>query len=59
MIVSLLQINSLIKYFINCGNLGLFGHWDHIYCHDNDLIRGQKLLAHTLKPHQEPLIYKY
>ena len=58
-IVSLLQINYIIRYCRNCGHLGFFGHGAPIHYHGGELIRGQILLTPILKPRQEPPLTRY
>ena len=53
MIVSILQINCLTRYYINHGHLEFLGYGYHIYCCDNYLIQVQILLTPIFKTRQE------
>ena len=54
MIVSLLQIDSLVRFHRNGENLRLFVDRDLFYCHYYYLFQGHIIITPILKPHQEP-----
>ena len=59
MIVSLIQINFLIRHRRNFRHLSLFGLRDPLYCHGVNLIQYQHLLEPILKPQQKLLLTRY
>ena len=52
MVVSLIQINCLIRYHTNCKRLSLFGIRNPLYFHVKKIIQYQHLLEPILKPQQ-------
>ena len=55
MIVSLIQIDYINRYHINCRPLSIFGIRDPLQCHGGKLIQSHHLLEPILKPQQKPL----
>ena len=56
MILSLIQINCIIRYHRNCRDLSLFGIRDPLHCHGRKLIKSKHLLEPILKPQKKPLL---